>query len=172
MSRRRVPAGVRHRCAPSRTDVVALRRAYLARNMGQLRIMRLTATLLIPLALFFAWISYRAAHPIVPWIVTGVCVLFAVLSRLLVRRVERGVERYFNHPVTTIFTDDSLYIDDELSAETRAKSGAELWCLPYAAITRLDRGAGVNQLTDVEGGLTFLALDAIPEDELHRFPVG
>lgn len=157
---RPLPPGTRVRTAPSRDDVVAMRKVWLSRNAGQVRTMRLTSNLLIALTVFFAWLSIRAAHHVVPWTITAVCAVFCVLSRLLVRRVNRGVERHFSRPVLTIFADDALYIDDD----------DDLWTIPYESVRRLDRSRKVNEVLDTEGGVTLLPLSAIPDAEASRFP--
>ena len=159
MSRGHLPPGVQVRSAPTPADVQALRRAYLRRRMPQLRIVRLTSTLLLALALWFAYLSLRDPGRVVPWVVTGVCAGFGVAAKLLVGRIDRSVERHWSRPITTVFTDSAMYIDDE----------DDVWTIPYDAVRSLDRAGGCLVITDVEGGTTFLPLGAVPDAELGRF---
>ncbi len=160
MSGRPLPAGVRVRAAPGPTDVTALRRAYLSRHMSQLRIVRLTSTLLLVLAVWFGYLSLQRPDRWVPWAVTGVCVVVAVTTKLLVRRIDRNVERHWSRPITTVFTDEALYIDDE----------DDVWTIPYASVRALERSRGCVIISDIEGGVTFLPLASVPDAELGRFP--
>ena len=159
MSRGHLPPGVQVRSAPTPADVQALRRAYLRRQMPQLRIVRLVSTLLMALALWFAYLSLRAPGRVLPWVITAVCAAFGVGAKVLVHRIDRSVDRHWSRPITTVFAEAALYIDDE----------DDLWTIPYDAVRRLDRGRGCVVITDVEGGTTFLPLSAVPDAELPRF---
>ena len=159
MSGHPLPAGVQVRAAPGPADVHSLRRAYLGRNLSQLRIVRLTSSLLIVLAGWFGYLSLRTPTHWIPWLVTGVCLAFAVTAKLLVRRIEKRVERHWNRPITTVFADDALYIDDE----------DDVWTIPYDAVRTIDRSRGCVIITDVEGGATFLPLASVPDTEWGRF---
>lgn len=154
-----LPPGVRVRTAPTRDDVVALRRAYLRRQALQVRTMRLTSNLLVVLTVVFAVLSTRMHHPLTGWIITGVSAVFCVLSRLLVRRIVVSVEHHYARPVTTVFTGDALWIDDE----------DDIWTIPYADVVQLDRSHQVNEIVDSAGGRTLLPLGAIPDPEVGRF---
>ncbi len=160
MSQRNLPRGVQVRSAPTPADVQALRRAYLRRHMPHLRIVRLTSTLLLVLAVWFAYLSLRAPARVLPWVITGVCAAFGVGAKLVVHRIDRNVERHWSRPVTTVFTDEAMYIDDE----------DDLWTIPYDAVRTIDRARGCVIITDVEGGTTFLPLAALPDAEAGRFP--
>lgn len=160
MSADHLPEGVQVRAAPTPADVQALRRAYLRRHMPQLRIVRLTSTLILVLAVWFAYLSLRGTGRVLPWVITAVCVAFGVAAKIVVHRVDRNVARHWSRPITTVFTDDALYIDDE----------DDLWTIPYEAVRTLDRARGCIVITDVEGGTTFLPLGAVPDAELARFP--
>lgn len=159
MSRAQLPPGVRIRSAPTPADVQALRRAYLRRHMPQLRIVRLVSTLLLALAIWFAYLSLRDPGRVLPWVITAVCAAFAVAAKVLVHRIDRNVERHWSRPITTVFADSALYIDDE----------DDVWTIPYDAVRKVDRSHGCVLITDVEGGTTFLPLGALPDAELGRF---
>ncbi len=156
-----LPPGPQVRSAPTRQDVVAMRRVQVRRQFPQVRLAAVISYVLIGMTLWFVAMSVRAGSPL-SWLLTVGCAALAVGARVMVHTFSSRLDQQASHPFTTVFADDALYIDDD----------AAVWTIPYDAVHTVDLTDGAAAILDTEGTWTVLPLDCLPPAELHWFPEG